>query len=81
MTLDKYAWTYRREANLSDFLTMDDLTRILAETIRSATFFTELNDLYLWDVSQRQLKPEQSLVHLFLWSPDFSNILANSALL
>lgn len=66
MTLDKYAWTYRREAKLSDFLTMDDLTQILAETIRSATFFTESNDLYLCDVSQRQLKPEQSLVHLFL---------------
>ena len=34
MTVDRGAWTYRRDANLADFLTMDDLTKVLAETIR-----------------------------------------------
>ncbi|XP_064595553.1 alpha-L-fucosidase-like [Liolophura sinensis] len=33
MTLDKYSWGFRRNAHLADYLTMDDLTDILAETI------------------------------------------------
>jgi len=33
MTVDRYSWGYRREAVLSDFLTMDDLTKELVETI------------------------------------------------
>ncbi|KAF0294882.1 Alpha-L-fucosidase [Amphibalanus amphitrite] len=33
MTVDRYSWGYRREAKLADMLTMDDLTKELAETI------------------------------------------------
>ncbi|XP_037090729.1 alpha-L-fucosidase-like [Pollicipes pollicipes] len=33
MTIDSKSWGYRREAVLADFLTMDDLTKVLAETI------------------------------------------------
>ena len=34
MTVDKQSWGYRRNTVLSDFLTMDDLTSILASTVR-----------------------------------------------
>ena len=34
MTLDVHDWQYRRDATLADFLTMDDLTKVLAETVR-----------------------------------------------
>ncbi|XP_072028820.1 alpha-L-fucosidase-like [Amphiura filiformis] len=33
MTIDKRSWGYRREAPLADYLTMDDITQILAETV------------------------------------------------
>ena len=34
MTLDRGDWQYRRDATLADFLSMDDLTKVLAETVR-----------------------------------------------
>ena len=34
LTLDKYSWGYRRNLVSADILTMFDLTRILAQTIR-----------------------------------------------
>ena len=34
MTVDKNSWGYRRNTVLSDFLTMDDLTSILASVVR-----------------------------------------------
>ncbi|KAK3612042.1 hypothetical protein CHS0354_021724 [Potamilus streckersoni] len=34
LTLDKKAWGYRREAKLEDYLTMEDLTQLIAETVR-----------------------------------------------
>ena len=34
MTVDKKSWGYRRNTSLSDFLTMDDLTYILASVVR-----------------------------------------------
>ena len=34
MTVDKKSWGYRRNTVLSDFLTMDDLTSILASAVR-----------------------------------------------
>ena len=37
MTVDKKSWGYRRNTVLSDFLTMDDLTSILASTVRLDT--------------------------------------------
>jgi len=33
MTLDRYSWGFRRNAKLEDYLSMDELTDILAETI------------------------------------------------
>lgn len=35
MTIDKTSWGYRRDTKYSDFLTMDEITQTLAETIRS----------------------------------------------
>ena len=37
MTVDKKSWGYRRNTVLSYFLTMDDLTSILASTVRLDT--------------------------------------------
>ena len=34
MTVDKQSWGYRRNTVLSDFLTMDNLTSILASAVR-----------------------------------------------
>ena len=34
MTVDKQSWGYRRNTTLSDFLTMDNLTSILASVVR-----------------------------------------------
>jgi alpha-L-fucosidase len=34
MTVDKKSWGFRREAKLEDFLTIQDLISILAETVR-----------------------------------------------
>ena len=34
MTVDRHSWGYRRNTTLADFLTMDDLTSILASTVR-----------------------------------------------
>ena len=34
MTVDKKSWGYRRNTTLSDFLTMDNLTSILASAVR-----------------------------------------------
>ena len=34
MTVDKKTWGYRRNTALSDFLTMDNLTSILASAVR-----------------------------------------------
>lgn len=34
MTVDKKSWGYRRNTSFSDFLTMDDLTYILASVVR-----------------------------------------------
>ena len=50
MTLDVHDWQYRRDATLADFLSMDDLTKVLAETVRWVRvvgveiFFTQLHD-------------------------------------
>ena len=35
MTIDKYSWGYRRNALLSDHLTITDMLKMLAETVRS----------------------------------------------
>ena len=37
MTVDKKSWGYRRNTVLSDFLTMDNLTSILASSVRLDT--------------------------------------------
>ena len=34
MTVDKYSWGFRRNTLLADYLTMDNLTSILASTVR-----------------------------------------------
>ena len=34
MTIDKESWGYRRNAKLLDYLSMDDLTESLAQTVR-----------------------------------------------
>ncbi len=34
MTIDKKSWGFRREAPLSDYLTVHDLLTLLAETVR-----------------------------------------------
>ncbi|XP_071796490.1 alpha-L-fucosidase-like isoform X2 [Asterias amurensis] len=33
MTIDKMSWGYRRDAQVTDYLDMEDLTRLLAETV------------------------------------------------
>ncbi|XP_060063347.1 alpha-L-fucosidase-like [Ylistrum balloti] len=33
MTIDKYSWGYRRRARLDDFLTMEDITSVIASTV------------------------------------------------
>ena len=35
LTLDRSSWGYRRNMRVSDVLTMDELTTIFAQTIRS----------------------------------------------
>jgi alpha-L-fucosidase len=37
MTIDRRSWGFRREAPLSDYLNIEDLITILAETVRSAS--------------------------------------------
>ena len=37
MTIDKGSWGYRRNVQLDSYLTMDDLTQIMAETVRYDT--------------------------------------------
>ena len=36
MTIDKESWGYRRNAHAEDYYNMDELTEILAQTIRYA---------------------------------------------
>ena len=34
MTIDKESWGYRRNAHAEDYYSMDELTEILAQTVR-----------------------------------------------
>lgn len=33
MTIDKYSWGYRRRANINDYLTLKDITKVIATTV------------------------------------------------
>lgn len=35
MTIDKFSWGYRRRANINDYLTLKDITKVIATTVRS----------------------------------------------
>ena len=39
MTIDKESWGYRRNAHAEDYYNMDELTEILAQTIRYAVYY------------------------------------------
>ena len=38
MTVDKKSWGYRKNTTINEFLTMDDLTSVLASVVRSVVF-------------------------------------------
>jgi hypothetical protein len=37
MTIDKFSWGYRRRATITDYLTMKDIAKVIATTVRSVT--------------------------------------------
>ncbi len=51
MTIERYAWAFRRNAKLSDFLTTRELIQTLVTTVSCGGKSQTIYDLYLMSVS------------------------------